>query len=120
MNIKKSALSIALASVISSGVVLADIIDFDYDGLFVLLTPTGSGIVNDSLPYYYDASWGYGVRTQISGSLQLDTVAGTGSATVSPFNFLNAAGQAVVTNFVFKNDANGLMLGNMLFSWKRY
>ena len=120
MNYKKTALSLALASalttLISSGASQAATIDMDFEGLFLLLDPAGNNVGNTSKPYYYDSTWGYGERTQISGSLTFDSYTGYGSMSIMPFEFFNG-GPASVPNLEFKVIANSLMLGNMHFLW---
>ena len=63
MNLKKSALSIALATMLNTGASQAAVIDMDYSGLYTFLDPGGVVVVNTSLPYYDDPTWGYGFRT---------------------------------------------------------
>ena len=96
MNFKKSAIALALASVVTTGATQAEIIYMDYSGLFTMLSPTGAVLQNTSYPYYGDTAWGYGRRTQISGTMQFDSVTGYGTATVNPFEFFSG-GQAVAS-----------------------
>jgi hypothetical protein len=119
MNIKKTLLSTAVASALSAAVVApaqAAILDMTYEGLFTMLTSAGSVLQNTSYPYYGDTTWGYGKRTQISGTLQFDTDTGMGSGTVTPFAFYDG-GNAVASGVEFKSVGNGLMIGNMNFAW---
>ena len=118
MNFKKSALSIALGTVLglSATASQAAVIGMDFDGLFTMLDPGGIQLGNTSLPYYADYTWGYGLRTQISGTMSFDTATGSGSGTVVPFQFFNG-GLAVASGVQFQAIGGGLMLGNMLFSW---
>ena len=123
MCIKKTAISIALASLLHTGATQAVVIDMNFDGLFSMLDPAGTVHQNTSYPYYSDPTWGYGIRTQISGSLRFDTNTGKGSGTINPFEFFNA-GPAVISGFEFQATGDGkggsgsLMLGNMMFSWR--
>ena len=93
------------------------------DGLFTILDPVGVPLVNVSYPYYGDATWGYGVRTQISGSLTIDTDNMSGAGTVLPFEFFTG-GPAVVHDITLSNagiDPNTghqLILGQMQFDWR--
>lgn len=138
--LQKTALAAGMALALGSGAALADIYTFSYsasgdgalpgvagsgDGLFTMLDPTGAALGNTSYPYYGDTTWGYGLRTQISGSLTFDTADNSGSVTVSPFEFFNnkAGAPATATGITFTsagNDPNNgdpLVLGNMLFDW---
>lgn len=63
MKLKQSVLSLALASVLTTTTSQAAIIDMSYSGLFTFLDPGGVVVVNTSLPYYDDPTWGYGFRT---------------------------------------------------------
>ena len=119
MNLKKKAISVAIASALTAVVsapAQAAVIDMSYQGLFTMLDPTGKGLQNTSYPFYGDPTWGYGKRTQISGTMQFDTVTGAGSGTVNPFNFFSG-GPANALGVTFQSIGGGLMLGNMLFNW---
>ncbi len=125
MNLKKSALSVALGAALglSATASQAVIIDMDYSGLFTMLDSSGTVVANTSKPYYYDATWGYGVRTQISGTMQFDTDTGAGSGTVAPFEFFNGTTPAIASGVYFQAIGDGaggpgsLLIGNMTFSW---
>lgn len=118
MNFNKSLLSAAVATALT-GVLAAPAqaaqIDMSYTGLFTMLTATGAAVANTALPYYYDATWGYGKRSQISGTMSFDTVTGAGSGTVAPFQFFENT--AVASGVNFQSIGGGLMLGAMTFSW---
>ena len=119
MNLKKTLLSAAVAGALTAAIAApaqADVIDMSYSGLFTMLDPAGLVFQNKSMPYYYDPTWGYGLRTQISGTMSFDTATGAGSGTVTPFNFANG-GQAVASGIEFQSIGNGLMLGNLNFDW---
>ena len=90
----------------------------NFEGLFTMLNPgTGeSAIQNGSKPYYYDATWGYGIRTQITGTFDINTSTGRGSATIAPFEFFNG-GPAVNSDIQIQAIGNGLLLGNFNFGW---
>ena len=119
MNKNKTILSVALTAILGTSVSHAAIIDMDYNGLFTQLDPNGAALVNDSLPYYYDPTWGYGLQTQISGSFQYNTNSSFGTATVNPFAILNAPNNVpvVTSNFEVQSIGNNLLLGNMNFDW---
>jgi len=128
-SFSKTMLSGAISTALSVGLGLgvttvaqADTYAFSYTGLFTMLDPSGKGLQNTSYPFYGDATWGYGFRSQISGTLNFDTATGAGSGTVQPFNFFSK-GPAVASGVVFQSLAtpadptNPLMLGNMSFAW---
>lgn len=119
MNLKKTLLSSAVAAALTGAVAApaqADVIDMSYDGLFTMLDPGGIALQNTSYPYYGDPTWGYGIRTQISGTLSFDTATGAGTGTVVPFEFFNG-GPATASGIAFQSIGGGLMIGNMNFNW---
>ena len=119
MNLNKTLLSAAVAAALTGAVATpaqADVIDMSYDGLFTMLDPGGIALQNTSYPYYGDPTWGYGVRTQISGTLSFDTATGAGTGTVVPFEFFNG-GPATASGIFFQSIGGGLMIGNMNFNW---
>ncbi len=124
MNIRKTALTIAMTTAlgISATASQAAIIDLDFTGLYTLLDNSGIVLANTSKPYYYDATWGYGVRTQISGTLQFDTYTGAGTGTINPFEFMNG-GLVNIVNFELQAIGDGvggtgsLVLANMVYNW---
>jgi hypothetical protein len=119
MNLKKTLLSTAVAGALTAAIatpVEAAIIDMDFVGLFTMLDPGGVVLQNTSYPYYGDATWGYGLRTQISGTMQFNTDTGAGTGTVVPFEFFNK-GPATASGVAFQSIGNGLMLGNLGFNW---
>jgi hypothetical protein len=94
------------------------------EGLFTMLDPTGIPLANTSYPYYGDTTWGYGLRTQISGTLTIDTTTMSGSMSIGAFDFFSG-GPAVAHDITF-TDVSGdpvnsggatLLLGNLLFDW---
>jgi hypothetical protein len=91
-----------------------------------LLDSVGVQLANTSQPYYYDQTWGYGLRTPISGTMTLDLNTGAGSGTVAPFDFFNGANPWTTTGFSFQAVGDGfggpgsLVLGNILFDWHIY
>lgn len=124
MNFRKSAVAAALSTTLGvmSGAEAA-IIQSDWSGLFTFLASEGYPLANTSYPYYADPTWGYGFRTQISGSLVFDTDSGAGSATVNPFEFLNASAPGFIHDFVVQAVGDGfggpgtLLAGSFLFDW---
>lgn len=120
MKVKKTVLSAAVATALTGAIATpaqAVILDMDYDGLFTMLDLGGAALQNTSYPYYGDPTWGYGLRTQISGSMTLDTNTGSGTGTVTPFYFFSG-GPAVASGVNFQSIGAGLMLGNMTFGWE--
>jgi hypothetical protein len=93
-----------------------------YNGLFTMMDPGNKVFQNKSYPYYGDATWGYGLRTQVTGTMTFVTSNGSGSGTVDPFGFANN-GNAVASGVEFQSLAsptdptNQLVLGALTFSW---
>ena len=118
MNVKKATLSVAIAAALglSVNVSQAAIIDMDYSGLFTILDPAGVALYNTSNPYYHDSSWDHGLRTQISGTMSINTRTGAGVATLSPFNFFNG-GEMVYSGMELQAIGGGLLLANMDYAW---
>ena len=125
MNFKKTAIATALTASLGMGVAAtadAAIITASWSGLFTMLDPAGSPLGNTSSPYYDDPTWGYGLRTQITGTMTFNTSTGAGSATVNPFDFFNG-GPAVAHDIVMQAIGDGvggpgtLVVGSMLFDW---
>jgi hypothetical protein len=65
----------------------AETLSATWTGLHTLLDPNGLPLENVSLPYYYDPTWGYGMRTQVSGTLSYDTATGDAGMSISPFQW---------------------------------
>lgn len=114
---KKTAMSAAVAVALgSSATASADTINFSFTGLFTMLTSTGAPLQNTSPPFYSDATWGSGMRTQITGTLAINDATLEGSMTIVPFAFYNG-GNAVATSIAFQPIGSNLLLGNMGFNW---
>jgi hypothetical protein len=131
--------ALAAAVVTSLGVsasASAVTVEMSWSGLFTLLDPAGAVLQNNTSPYYYDPTWGYGLRTQISGTMTFDSNTGAGSGTIAPFEFLSGTTPWTATGFLLQAIGNGgidcggpgvntatpcangsLVLGNMLFNW---
>jgi hypothetical protein len=123
MNIKKTLLATAVTTAMGATAIEAQaghptFFFADWSGLFTILNPDGVGLQNVSYPYYGDPTWGYGFRTQVSGTMTFDLVAGSGSATVGTFDFFGG-GPAVATAITMQviDPNNGLVQANMGFNW---
>jgi len=85
---RKTAISFAMAAtLVQATPVQADVLQFSFSGLLTYSDSIGREIINSSYPYYGDPAWGYGRRTQITGTLNYDTGTGAGTMTITPFNF---------------------------------
>ena len=119
MTYKKTTLALALTSALSvalnMGVAQAAIIDFEFDGLFTFLDSGGIPFINTGLPFYDDSTWGYGLRTQISGTLQFNTANASGSGSINPFQLFGPG--TFIDGFEFKSVENNLMIGRMDVGW---
>lgn len=85
-NFNKSVLATALASAMGLGAAHADIINFDYDGWLTMLNSAGQLMVNHDT----DSSLWRGWRTPITGTLTIDTYAGTGTGGMDAFSFFGS------------------------------
>ena len=116
MKLNKTALSIALATSLNTGLTQAAVIDMNWSGLFTMLDPYGVQLVNTAYPYYGDTTWGYGHRSQITGTLSFDTGTGYGSATINQFEFFGKAAFRP-TSVQLHAIGGGLILGNLGLNW---
>lgn len=107
-----TALSAAL--LVASPVVHAVVLNFTYTGMFSMLSPTGEFLVNtDAIGNATN-----GNRTDISGMLSFDTVAGSGTSAVTPFIFANSLLPVTTLGLSMQSIGSGnLMLVNLLFDW---
>lgn len=94
----------------------SETVDMQFNGLYTLLDQDGLPLQNSTFPYYYDPTWGYGIRTQISGTLSINKSTGAGTATVNPFDFFGG-GPYEIGDFELQTIEGGLLLGNMDISW---
>ena len=126
MHFKKTALVTALGISLGIGVTAttqAAVIETTWSGVFTMLDPTGGPLQNTNIPYYYDPTWGYGLRTQISGTFSFDTNTGTGTGTVAPFAFFSGSTPWVSHDMKMQAIGDGLggpgtlLAGGMLFDW---
>jgi len=119
MKKNKTLLSIAVATALYGAIpmpVQAYTLEIAYDGLFTMLNPDGNVLQNPSYPYYDDPTWGYGFRTQITGTMSFDTVTGIGSGTITPFEFFNG-GPAVPQDIQYQMIGGNQIIGLMNFAW---
>ena len=130
MTAMASAMAIALggSSLLCTSTPAADLI-FSFTGstsggLFTMLDPGGVPLGNTSYPYYGDPTWGYGLRTQLTGTITIDPATMSGSIAIAPFEFFNG-GPAVAHDITFTDASSDplntggatLLLGNMKFDW---
>ncbi len=138
-SFRKKLLSASVASVLglSASIPLhADTYTLDFTGAFTMLNSTGGPVPNNGSPYTYSGTYKgwFGNRTPISGSIDYDTVAGTGTLTINGFYFFGsspttskialahgAAGATDPVSFHSIGDGFGgsgnLLLANALFRW---
>lgn len=124
-NFKRTAIAAGMALMLGGAAApaAADTVIMSWEGLFTMLLPDGNPLANVNPPYYNDPSWGYGMRTQVSGTLSYNTATGSGSATVASFEFFSSpwpfAVQGISLGLIGDGQGgNGtLLLGNMLFNW---
>jgi len=121
MNLKKTLLATAVTTAFAATAIEAQadpILTADWSGLFTILNPDGVGLQNVSYPYYGDPTWGYGFRTQVSGTMTFDLSTGSGRATVNSFDFFGG-GPAVATAITMQviDPDNDLVQANMGFNW---
>lgn len=120
-TILNTAISLTLGISVLSCVTVtqAAAVSFDWTGKFTMLDNIGTALANDSI----SAKTGNQFQTPVSGTLNYDTVTGTGSATVDAFEFLRGTSPFEVTSFDLKAIGDGLggegslILANMLFDW---
>lgn len=123
---KRTAMATAIALTLGTAAPLqtasAAELTFSWTGLFTMLDPGGVPLQNTSYPYYGDPTWGYGLRTQISGTFVYDTSTGAGTLNINPFDFFSS-GPAVAHDVVTQTIGDGsgglgtLMAGSLLFDW---
>jgi hypothetical protein len=121
MYAKKTLLAAAVSTAMGATAIEAQalpIMNADWSGLFTILNPDGVALQNVSYPYYGDPTWGYGFRSQVSGTMTFDLATGAGSATVNSFGFFGG-GPAVATAITMQviDPVNGLVQANMGFNW---
>ncbi|MEZ5540421.1 MAG: VPLPA-CTERM sorting domain-containing protein [Pseudomonadota bacterium] len=80
-------LALGTAAVTTAASVQAAVLSATWTGLHTLLDPNGFALANVSLPYYYDPTWGYGFRTQVTGTMLYDTATGNGIMSIAPFQW---------------------------------
>lgn len=114
-----SAITLALGVAGVSQPASADIIDFSWTGYFRMLDPTGFAINNTSLTGKFVNQF----ETPINGTLQYDTLAKAGVASIQPFAFFNNPVPVTISGMNLQAVGNGtggegsLMVVNMLADW---
>jgi len=115
-NLRKTFLLSTFMAVISSGAFVeaqADIYEFSYaegDAVFTLLDPTGNSLVNS------DSQDWYGYRSNIDGSVTINTDNNTGSMVINTSDFFGG-GPIVIHNFGMQSASGSLWLANMYMDW---
>lgn len=101
---------------------MADIVSFDWTGMFTMLDPGGVALANTSI-INRPGNRNNQYLTPVSGTLSFDTGTGSGSGTLVPFDWLSGAAPFEMTSFQLQAIGDGmgapgtLILGNMLFDW---
>jgi len=124
MNMKKTLVSAAIAMTIGTGVApqiaTADTLTFSWSGMFTMLDPFGAGFANTSIP----AKGNNQYQTPITGTMTFNTVTGSGSGTLVPFEFFSGSLPAEATGITLQaigdglgNPVGSLVMANMLFNW---
>ena len=121
MMTKKTAISSAMAMAFGTAGALApqiasaDIVDFDWNGVFTIVDPTGAILANPSVT----TKGANQFQTAINGTFQFDTATGAGTGTVEPFDFFGNPPSlpASAKGFNVQSLGGGLVLGNALFDW---
>ncbi len=127
MNIKKNSLNIAVATVLA-GVIIgpqaaqADMIHFNWGGVFSMIDPTGAVLANTDVPNQ-PGNRNNQFQTPVSGTLSINTNTGAGSATLQSFDFFGGTTPMEITDIQLQAIGDGmgssgtLVLANMLLSW---
>ena len=118
---KKTILKTSVAAVLLASVPVANaaVNSFNYTGAFTMIDSAGIILANTSAT----AKDAGRFQTPISGTMQFDTVTGSGTGTVVPFSFNNGATLATAVGMKMQAIGDGaggagtLVMGNMLFDW---
>ena len=119
---KKTLVAAALVSAMgASATASADIIEISWSGLFTMVSPGGGAVVtNGGSP---DAADAFGISSFVGGTMTFDTDAGTGSASLTPFEFSGNTASLTpgATTLTAIGDGLGgagtLVLAEMEFNW---
>lgn len=122
--LKKNLLGAAVATVLGTAgvpqVASADIMTFDWDGVFTMLDGAGAALANTSIP----AKGNNQFQTNVTGTITFDLDTGAGTGTLVPFDFFAGTLPAEAVGINMQAIGNGmgtgpgtLVLGNMLFNW---
>jgi hypothetical protein len=124
---KSSALTTAVLATLGTIPISSDAstFKFSFEGLFTMVDPTGSLLVNGDPGPCSGTIYASGSgceRTPVVGEIVYDDATQVGSMTITPFSFASG-GPASATAVTFSGIGNGvggagtLMLGNMGFDW---
>ena len=120
MNMKKTAISSAMAvamgtAALAPQIAAADVVDFDWNGVFTIVDPNGAILSNPSVTTKGANTF----QTPINGTFTFDTDTGAGTGTVDPFDFFGNPPSlpAQAKDFSVQSIGGGLVLGNALFDW---
>ena len=124
MSTKKTCIAVSIAGALGVGTSLpaaAATYEFSWEGVFVFLDQTGTPLSNTSIPYPTLKYPGNSIYTPLSGTLSYDTTIGSGSMTMSTFEWgsgsLPFEAQSVDLVDIDGPGGDTLVLGNALFSW---
>lgn len=112
--------ALGIVTLASTSMVSATVINYDWNGLFTFLDPTGAALSNSSLN---NGSTGNNFQDTVSGTLVFDDITGAGIATMSSFGWGNGLEPLAVNSFNLQTIGDGaggpgmLIMGNMLFNW---
>ena len=117
---KKTIINTAVAAVLAAASqgASAATMEFNWEGNFTMLDPSGGAMANTSA-----AKGTNNFQTAVTGTMAFDTATGAGTATLVPFDFFAGTlpAEAVGINMQAIGDGMGgtgsLVMGNMLFNW---
>ena len=118
---KKTILKTSIAAVLFASVPTAEaaVNTFSYDGIFTMLDSAGAVLANTSTT----TKGANKFQTAITGTMQFDSLTGSGTGTLVPFDFFNGGTQAEAAGIKMQAVGDGmggagtLVMGNMLFNW---
>ena len=121
---KKTAIAVSIAAVLGVGTSLpaaAATYEFSWEGMFTFLDVAGSPVANTSLQSPTTKVPANNLYTPLTGTLSYDTSVGSGTMTMSPFEWGSSPipfeAQSVDLVDIDGPGGDTLALGNALFSW---